>query len=94
MLDSEVVVCADEAAASFPGASGDARGRGRSQPSGRRRRRGNIGLVDGAVCGVVAPLGRLLMVLRFTIARGKIVETEAIADPERLRRFQITLLDD
>jgi hypothetical protein len=39
-------------------------------------------------------LGRLVMVLRFTIARGKIVEIEGIADPDRLRRFDITFLDD
>jgi hypothetical protein len=39
-------------------------------------------------------LGRLLLVLQFTIARGKIVQIDAIADPQRLRRFEITLLDN
>jgi RNA polymerase sigma-70 factor, ECF subfamily len=53
-----------------------------------------LALVDGALGGVVAPLGQILMVFRFTIARGKIVDIEAIADPQRLRRFEITLLDD
>jgi hypothetical protein len=49
--------------------------------------------VDGAVCGVVAPLGRPVLVLRSTIAHGKIVEIEAIADPLRLCQFEITLLE-
>jgi hypothetical protein len=53
-----------------------------------------LALVDGVVCGVVAPLGQLLMVLRYTIPRGRIVEIEGIADPERLRQFEIRLLDD
>ena len=53
-----------------------------------------LALVDGVLCGVVAPLGQLLMVLRYTIARGRIVEIEGIADPERLRQFEIRLLDD
>jgi hypothetical protein len=44
-------------------------------------------LVDGVVSGVVAPLGRLLMVLRFTTARWGNRRIEAIADPERLRPF-------
>jgi hypothetical protein len=49
-------------------------------------------LVNGAVGVVVAPRGRLLMVLRFTIARGKIVEIDAVADPERLRDLDLAVL--
>ena len=51
-------------------------------------------LVDGAVGVVVVPRGRLPMVLGFTISDGKIVEIDAIADPERLRRVDLTVLDD
>jgi RNA polymerase sigma-70 factor (ECF subfamily) len=43
---------------------------------------------------VVAPRGRLMMVLVFTIARGKIVAIDAISDPERLRSFDLAVLDD
>jgi hypothetical protein len=50
--------------------------------------------VNGAVGVVVAPRGRLLMVLGFTIARGKIVEIDAIADPARLRQLDLAILDD
>jgi RNA polymerase sigma-70 factor (ECF subfamily) len=95
LLDPEVVVRVDEAAAVFPGAARETRG---AMAVARRAVGGGSGatlaLVDGIVCGVVAPLGQLLMVLRYTIARGRIVEIEGIADPERLRQFDIRLLDD
>jgi len=51
-------------------------------------------LVNGAVGVVVAPRGKLLMVLAFTIANGKIVEIDAVADPERLGRLDLAVLDD
>jgi RNA polymerase sigma-70 factor (ECF subfamily) len=50
-------------------------------------------LVDGNVGVVVAPRGRLLMVIGFGIRRGKIVGIDAIADPARLRRLDLTVLD-
>jgi len=34
------------------------------------------------------------MVLRFTITGGKIVEIEAVADPERLRQLDLAVLND
>jgi hypothetical protein len=34
------------------------------------------------------------MVLRFTIARGKIVEIDAVADPERLSHLNLAVLND
>jgi len=49
-------------------------------------------LVNGAVGVVVAPRGKLMMVLRFTIERGKIVEIDAVADPERLRQLDLAVL--
>src|SRR5204862_93568 len=49
-------------------------------------------LVNGAVGVVVAPGGRLLMVLRFTITRGKIVEIEAVGERERLGALQLAVL--
>jgi hypothetical protein len=42
----------------------------------------------------VAPRGRLLMVLGFTIRGGKVAEIDAIADPARLRRLDLVILDD
>jgi len=51
-------------------------------------------LVDGALGGVVAPLGRLLMVLYYTVRDGKIVEIEAVGDPERLSRLDLAVFSD
>ena len=52
-------------------------------------------LVNGAA-GVVSwtPDGRLFSVLGFTVRQGKIVEIDILADPARLRRLDVTLLDD
>ena len=54
--------------------------------------RHGIGLVDGDVG--VAPSGKLLMVLKFIEADGKIVEIEAIADRDRLRQIDLAVLDE
>jgi RNA polymerase sigma factor (sigma-70 family) len=51
-------------------------------------------LVNGGVGVVVAPRGRLLMVLQLTIAEGKIVAIDAIADPERLDQLDLAVLPD
>jgi RNA polymerase sigma factor (sigma-70 family) len=50
-------------------------------------------LVGGEVGVVVAPLGKLLMVLRFTLENGKIVRIEAVGDPERLDAIELGLLE-
>jgi RNA polymerase sigma-70 factor (ECF subfamily) len=59
-----------------------------------RARAARPALVNGAVGVVVAPRGRLLMVLDFTIARGKIVAIDAIADPARWRDLDLAILND
>ena len=51
-------------------------------------------LVNGSVGVVVAPRGRLLIVLVFTIRGGKIAAIDAISDPERVRSFELAVLDD
>ena len=51
-------------------------------------------LVNGAVGVVVAPRGRLFRALSFTIKRGKIVQVDVIADPERLRQLDLAVLND
>jgi RNA polymerase sigma factor (sigma-70 family) len=53
-----------------------------------------MALVDGAVALIVAPHGHLFLVLRLTIRNGKIAEIEAVADPTRLRQFDLAVLDD
>jgi RNA polymerase sigma factor (sigma-70 family) len=48
-------------------------------------------LVNGAAGVVVAPGGRPASVLGFTVRNGRIVEIDAIADPDRLRRLDIVV---
>jgi hypothetical protein len=42
---------------------------------------------------LVAPLGRLILILRLSIRDGHIVGIEAVADPVRLARLELTMLD-
>ena len=95
VLDPEVVLRSDRVVP-LAGVSGEVRGAeavaGLAVRGGARAAR--PALVNGAVGVVVAPRGRLLMVLDFTIERGKIVAIDAIADPERLRRLDLAVLDD
>ncbi|PWI40913.1 sigma-70 family RNA polymerase sigma factor [Streptomyces sp. ICBB 8177] len=60
---------------------------------GRRARYADVALVDGAVGVVVAPAGRLLLVLRITVEAGRVAAYEVIADPVRLARVDVTVLD-
>jgi RNA polymerase sigma factor (sigma-70 family) len=51
-------------------------------------------LVNGAAGAVVAPRGEPFSVLGFTVVGGRIVEIDAITDPERLRALDLAVLDD
>jgi RNA polymerase sigma-70 factor (ECF subfamily) len=51
-------------------------------------------LVNGAAGVVVIPEdGKPFSVMGFIVRNGKIVEIDALADPERLRELDLTLLD-
>ncbi len=51
-------------------------------------------LVNGAAGVVITVRGRPIAVMGFTVAAGKIVEIDAIADPERVRRIAAAVLSD
>jgi ketosteroid isomerase-like protein len=51
-------------------------------------------LINGTAGLVLAPRGRLFLVLTFTVADGKITEIDVIADPDRLRRLDLAVLGD
>lgn len=53
-----------------------------------------VALVDGTVGLAMAPHGRLSVVLAFTITDGLITEIDVIAEPERLGRLEIAVLDN
>jgi RNA polymerase sigma-70 factor (ECF subfamily) len=54
---------------------------------------GQPALVNGAAGSVVSKDGRTISVIGFTIRGHKIVEIDILADPERLRRLDLTMLD-
>ncbi|MGK4584742.1 sigma-70 family RNA polymerase sigma factor [Kitasatospora sp. HPMI-4] len=59
---------------------------------GRRSRFAEPALVNGAVGVVVAPRGRLLLALTFTVDGERINAYEVIADPARLRLLDLAVL--
>jgi len=93
VLDPDVVVRADRTAMRL-GASRETRGaavvarffQGRAQAA-------RTALVNSAVGAVVAPRGRLLLVLEFKIVGGRIAEIETVADPDRLDQLELAVLD-
>jgi hypothetical protein len=50
-------------------------------------------LVNGTIGVVVAPHGRLVRALRFTIANGRITEIEVIGNPARLGELVVSIVD-
>jgi RNA polymerase sigma factor (sigma-70 family) len=94
VLDPDVVFRADHIASSM-GAPGEVRGAPFVAKQFLGRARGaRPALVNGAVGVVVAPRGRLFLALCLTIRHGKIVEIDAVADPERLGQLRLAVLDD
>ncbi|WP_280469624.1 sigma-70 family RNA polymerase sigma factor [Nocardia farcinica] len=53
----------------------------------------DLALVDGRVGVVVAPAGRLLLALRITVADGRVAGYEVVAEPARLARLSLAVLD-
>jgi RNA polymerase sigma-70 factor (ECF subfamily) len=51
-------------------------------------------LVNGAAGVVVMPQGRPVSVMAFTVRGGKVVAIDVLADPERLARLDLAVLDD
>jgi len=96
VLDPDVVLRSDPGAVP-PGFSRETRGANavlkRALIGARHARISQPALVDGTVGLVIAPRGRLLRVLTFTIAGSKIAEMEVIAAPERLRRLHLAVLE-
>jgi RNA polymerase sigma-70 factor (ECF subfamily) len=93
ILDPDVVVRADDAAVRLGGLR-EMRGADTvAKAFMGRARNARSALVDGVVGVVVAPRGRLLLVLNVMFANGKIVEIDTVADPERLAEFELAILD-
>jgi RNA polymerase sigma-70 factor (ECF subfamily) len=94
VLDGDVVLHVDAAAAGTPttirGAQAVA---ANARAFSANSRFAEPALVDGAVGIVVAPKGKLALVLRFNVAGDKITEIDIDADPARLSRLSLAVLD-
>jgi RNA polymerase sigma factor (sigma-70 family) len=60
---------------------------------GPRARFAEPALVNGTVGAVIAPHGRLQLVLAVTVAAGRVTAYDVIADPARLARLDLAVLD-
>jgi RNA polymerase sigma factor (sigma-70 family) len=92
VLDPDLVVRADMSGApsEIRGAAVWAKG---AVAYGHMARLTRPALVNGAIGVVVAPQGRLVRALRFTIANGKITEIEVIGNPARLGELDVSTVD-
>ena len=95
MLDPDVVLRAD-----LGPAGGSRELRGARAVAGQALFYSRLGLVtrpalvNGALGGVSTQDGEPFAVGGYTIRGGKIVEIDILADPERLRQLDLTILDD
>jgi RNA polymerase sigma-70 factor, ECF subfamily len=92
VLDPDLVVRAD-----MPGAPTEVRGAAvwakGAVAYGHLAQLTRPALVNGTIGIVVAPRGRLVRVLRFTLANDKITEIEVIGNPARLGELEVSIVD-
>ena len=97
VLDPDVVLHADAAAvpsgaaATLRGAAAVARG---AHAASGRSRHSRVALINGTPGIVMAPRGRLRVVLAFTMTDDWISRIDVIADPARLETLDLAVLDD
>ena len=99
MLDPDVVVRADAGAVPV-GASRVVRGVAAvaeqvlaSGGFSRLARMAQPALVNGAAGVVMTAEGRPFAIMAFTVRQGRVAEIDILADPERLRRLDLAVLD-
>jgi RNA polymerase sigma-70 factor (ECF subfamily) len=94
LLDPEVVLQADQAAVQM-GTPEEVRGASEvAKIFAGRARAAKPALVDGSAGLVWAPAGRPRVVFEFHITDGKVRSIGLIADPERLGRLDLVMLED
>jgi RNA polymerase sigma factor (sigma-70 family) len=93
LLDPDVVFRADPVAAQLGGKAEIRGAQAVARAYQGRAQTARTALIDGAVGVVVAPSGRLMLVLQVTIANGKIAGIDVVADPERLEKLELAVLD-
>jgi RNA polymerase sigma factor (sigma-70 family) len=92
LLDPDVVLRADEVVVRA-GAPDEVRGAAAvaAQALSFRARNAREAIIDGAIGAVVAPQGRLRLVLRFTIGDDRITAIDVIGDPGQLSRLDLAV---
>jgi RNA polymerase sigma-70 factor, ECF subfamily len=97
LLDPDIVLRAD-AGATLAGMSREVRGAEAVAAQARSFSRLDLqvrpALVNGAVGAVATRDGEPFSVMGVTVRGGRIVEMNILADPERLRRLDLTVLDE
>jgi RNA polymerase sigma-70 factor (ECF subfamily) len=94
VLDPDIVVRADGAAVAM-GAAAEVRGAAAAAETFFGRARGaQRAVVNGGAGLVWAPGGQPRVVFDFTIAAGKVVAIDLLADAERLEQLDLEILDD
>jgi RNA polymerase sigma-70 factor (ECF subfamily) len=95
VLDPDVVLRADRSILA-PGQAREQRGAAAvaRQALARRAEFAEPALIDGSPGLLLAPFGRLRLVLRFTVAHGRIAEIDVVGDPERLQALDLAVLGD
>jgi RNA polymerase sigma-70 factor (ECF subfamily) len=94
VLDPEVVLRADDAVVQMGGPR-DVRGeRAVAETFSGRAQAARLALVDGAPGAVWTVDGRPRVVFLFTVANGKIVAIDMLADPEVTERLELISLED
>lgn len=94
VLDPNVVMRGDDTAAKMGGPRQMSGSHTVAKAFSGRAQGARSALVDGAVGIVVAPKGRLLLVLGVTIVNGRITAINGIADPDRLAGLEFALPQD
>jgi len=91
MLDPQVVLRADEAAVRLGGPRQLSGSHAVAKAFQGRAQAGRFILADGEPAILVAPNGRLLLVLGLTLRGDRIAAIEAVANPDRLALFNFAL---
>ena len=94
VLDPDVMFRADPEAVRLGGSAIVRGARAVAQNFSGRARDARPALVDGVVGAVWAPGGMPRVALSFTIANGKIVAIDAVAEPARLGQLELVMLAD
>ncbi|MFN8471095.1 MAG: sigma-70 family RNA polymerase sigma factor [Anaerolineae bacterium] len=93
LLDPDVVLRADQAAVAIGAAEAVRGATSVAESFAGRARAAQLALVNGEAGAVWAPGGKLRIVFAFTILNGRIARIDLLADPERLRDLNWTVLN-